>query len=230
MLASATAATRFETNSGSQASFAFNTIRADILCGRHMPNKKLKVHELADTLGVSPGAVREALFRLISEHLVEARDQRGFAVTAVSISELQELTDLRCEIEAIVCRRSVERGDIEWEGGLIAAQHRFRAASAPFAEDGEVTLEFLTAHSVFHQALSAAAGNSRLLAIRAQLYEQYQRFRAYYGHFAGKRHVAGDHDRLVELALARDADALVETMIDHVSSTTRRIIQAMSEA
>src|SRR3546814_9460702 len=73
-----------------------------------MPNKKLKVHELALSLGISPGAVREALFRLVSEHLVETRDQRGFAVTPVSITDLQELTDLRCDIESIACRRSEE--------------------------------------------------------------------------------------------------------------------------
>src|SRR3546814_9410187 len=65
-----------------------------------MPNKKLKVHELALSLGISPGAVREALFRLVSEHLVETRDQRGFAVTPVSITDLQELTDPSCDIRS----------------------------------------------------------------------------------------------------------------------------------
>ena len=230
MFSIAKAAERYEPGSGSQASFAYDSIRADILCGHHMPNKKLKVHELALSLGISPGAVREALFRLVSEHLVETRDQRGFAVTPVSITDLQELTDLRCDIESIACRRSVERGGIEWEGGLVAAQYKLRATSARFTEDGEVSLEFLAAHAAFHQALVAAAGNQRLLAIRAQLYEQYQRFRAFYSHVAGRRHLAADHDKLAEFALARDADALVETIVDHVSQTTRRIIQAIEHS
>src|SRR3546814_1104788 len=91
MFSIAKAAERYEPGSGSQASFAYDSIRADILCGHHMPNKKLKVHELALSLGISPGAVREALFRLVSEHLVETRDQRGFAVTPVSITDLQAL-------------------------------------------------------------------------------------------------------------------------------------------
>src|SRR3546814_15020333 len=128
-----------------------------------MQNKKLKVHGLALSLGISPGAVREALFRLVSEHLVETRDQRGFAVTPVSITDLQELTDLRCDIESIACRRSVERGGIEWEGGLVAAQYKLRATSARFTEDSEVSLEFLAAHAAFHQALVAADGHQRLI-------------------------------------------------------------------
>jgi GntR family transcriptional regulator, carbon starvation induced regulator len=182
MLSVAKTIDRYEPASGSQAAFAYDTIRTDILCGHHMPNKKLKVHELALSMGISPGAVREALFRLVSEHLVEARDQRGFAVTPVSVADLQELTDLRCEIESIACRRSVERGGLEWESGLVAAQYRLRATSALYADTGEVTLEFLAAHATFHEALCAAAGNTRLLAYRSQLYEQYQRFRGFFAH------------------------------------------------
>ena len=218
---------RYEPESGSQASFAYDTIRAEILCGGHMPNKKLKVHQLALGFGVSPGAVREALFRLVSEDLVETRDNRGFAVTPVSVPDLLELTDLRSEIESVVCRRSVERGGIDWESGLVAAQYRLRATSARFAATGEVSLEFLNAHAGFHEALGAAAGNTRMLSLRAQLYEQYQRFRAFFSQFAGPRHVAADHDKLVELALARDADELVKAMVEHLSDGTRQIVSAI---
>tara|TARA_R110000782_G_C14818323_1_gene413535 strand:- start:9921 stop:10613 length:693 start_codon:yes stop_codon:yes gene_type:complete len=230
MLSVAKMSERYEPGAGSQAGFAYDAIRSDILCGTHMPNKKLKVHELAHSLSISPGAVREALFRLVSEQLVETRDQRGFAVTPVSITDLQELTDLRCEIESIACRRAVQQGRLEWESGLVAAQYSLRVTSAHYAETGEISMEFLASHAAFHAALAAAAGNSRLLAMRAQLYEQHQRFRAYYSHLAGRRHLAAEHDTLAELALARDADGLVEAMVDHLSQSTRRIVQAISES
>ncbi len=230
MLSEAKIAERYEPGTGSQAGFAYDSIRSDILCGNYMPNKKLKVHELAQNLSISPGAVREALFRLVSEQLVETRDQRGFAVTPVSITDLQELTDLRCEIESIACRRAVENGGLEWESGLVAAQYRLRVTSAHYAETGEVSMDFLAAHAAFHEALAAAAGNSRLLVLRAQLYEQHQRFRAYYAHLAGRRHLAAEHDTLADLALARDADGLVEAMVDHLSQSTRRIVKAITEA
>src|SRR3546814_5273582 len=86
---------------------------------------------------------------------------------------------------------------------------------------------FLAAHAAFHQALAAAAGNQRLLVIRAQLYEQYQRFRAFYSHVAGRRHLAADHDKLAEFALARDADALVETIVDHRSEEHTSELQSL---
>ena len=227
MLSIARANDQYEPGNGSQASFAYDTIRADILCGVHMPEKKLKVHELALGLRISPGAVREALFRLVSEHLVDTRDNRGFAVTAVSVADLRELTDLRCEIESVACRRSVERGGLEWESGLVAAQYKLRATSARYSETGEVSTDFLAAHAAFHEALTAAAANARLLALRSQLYHQYERFRAYYSRFAGRHHVASDHEHLCELALARDADALVHAIVEHLSSTTKRVVEAI---
>ena len=89
----------------SQTSLAYEVIRSDILNGRHLPEKKLKIQELALELDVSPGAVREALSRLVPEQLVVSRDQRGFVVAPLSIADLIDLTDLRCEIEAVALRR-----------------------------------------------------------------------------------------------------------------------------
>jgi len=49
----------------SQTSMAYETIRGDIIAGVHEPGKKLKIQDLADELNVAPGAVREALSRLV---------------------------------------------------------------------------------------------------------------------------------------------------------------------
>src|SRR3546814_20502127 len=98
------------------------------------------------------------------------------------------------------------------EGGLVAAQYKLRATSARFTEDGEVSLEFLAAHAAFHQALAAAAGNQRLLVILAQLYEQYQRFRAFYSHVARRRPLAAYHAKLHGCARALYAHARLVTL------------------
>lgn len=39
------------------------------------------------------------------QQLVVSQDQRGFHVAPLSIADLRDLTDLRCEIEAIARRR-----------------------------------------------------------------------------------------------------------------------------
>ncbi len=209
----------------SQATLAYRAIRSDILSGRHAPDKKLKIQDLADELKVSPGAIREALSRLVSAQLVVSQDQRGFAVAPLSIADLEDLTDVRCEIEAIALRRSVELGNVEWEAGLLAAAHRLRATPGRLGgRKGSINPEWLTAHAAFHAALVAACGSARLRALHAHLYEQSERYRVLSGKVESNRDIDTEHGEIVALALARDAKGLVEAMVHHLRTTTDLIV------
>lgn len=210
----------------SQTSRAYQLIRDDIVAGRRAPGEKLKIQVLAKGLSVSPGAVREALSRLIPEKLVVSQDQRGFHVAPLSIADLKDLTDLRCEIEAIALRRSLERGDVEWEAGLVAAIHRLNAT--PIRDPGEKapSAPWVIAHSHFHAALVAAAGNPRLLSLHNQLYQQSERYRGLAAHVESERDVASEHREIAELALARAIDPLIKAITAHFLYTTRLTIEA----
>ena len=126
----------------SQTTAAYARLRQDILSGRYLPGHKLKIAELSTRLEVSPGAVREALSRLVPEHLVVSRDQRGFVVAPLSIEDLVDLTELRCEIESIALRRSVELGEVGWEASVLARAHRLRRTPKT-TDDGALSLEWV---------------------------------------------------------------------------------------
>lgn len=211
----------------SQASSAYDIIRSAILSGRHEQGKKLKIQDLAGELEVSPGAVREALSRMVPEQLVVSRDQRGFVVAPLSVADLEDLTDLRCEIEAIALRRSVVRGDVHWEAEVLAASHRLRGLhieEALLPASDEFLARWGRTHAAFHTALISACDSRRLLALHAQLYEQSERYRVQSFFVEAKRDVDAEHQKIVDLALARDADGLVKAMSDHIHETTRLII------
>ncbi|WP_109808983.1 GntR family transcriptional regulator [Sphingosinithalassobacter portus] len=215
----------------SQTTMAYEVIRSDILNGRHVPEKKLKIQELAEELEVSPGAVREALSRLVPEQLVVSRDQRGFAVAPLSIADLQDLTDLRCEIEAVALRRSVEHGDVDWEAGILAAEHRLRGEPVIVGDtEPKLNPEWVTRHAAFHQALVSACGSRRLLALHNQLYEQSERYRGLSLHIDAERNVPDEHHAIVELALAREADRLVDVTVEHLRRTTNLIVEAARQS
>lgn len=212
----------------SQASATYRRLRTNILDGRFVPGERLKVAELAAQLEVSPGAVREALSRLVPEQLVVSRDQRGFQVAPLSLDGLLELTDLRCEIEAIALRRSVERGGVDWEAGVVASAHRL-AGTARLTDETPARLnpEWSSSHAAFHKSLIAACGNSRLIDLHSQLYEQSERYRGLsVGQEVGERKVDDEHNEMLEAALRHDADALVEAVVNHIRLTTALITQA----
>lgn len=209
-----------------QSSAAYQVIRDHIITGIHPPGKKLKIQDLALELQVSPSAVREALSRLVPEQLVISRDQRGFVAAPLSIADLEDLTDLRCEIETIAIRRSVEQGDIEWETRVVAAGHRLRSLPKPRSGRSPGAAEWIAAHSDYHAALVSGCGSRRLMALHAQLYEQSERYRMLSAFAESDRDVDGEHRRLVELALARDADGLIASLVDHIRHTTALIVEA----
>ena len=210
----------------SQTSAAYARLRADILAGRFAPGEKLKIAELGAALSVSSSATREALSRLVSDQLVVSRDQRGFIVAPLSIEDLEDLTDVRCEVEAVALRRSVARGGDEWEGAVLAAAHRLRRTPMKSVEDASLTEAWKDRHAAFHLSLVGACGSRRLLKIHAQLYEQSERYRGLSVHVEGDRDVEGEHEALVDAALERAEDRLVELTVAHFRRTTALIVDA----
>ena len=210
----------------SQTSLAYGRLREDILSGRLKPGEKLKANDLAAGLEVSPGAVREALSRLVSDQLVVSRDQKGFVVAPLSIEDLEDLTDLRCEIEAIALRRSVARGQDDWEGAILASAHRLRRTLQKSESDRALTPIWVDRHAAFHNALISACGSRRLINLHTQLYEQSERYRGLSVQVESERDIETEHQELVDAALDRDANRLVDLTLSHLRRTTALIVDA----
>lgn len=211
----------------SQASATYAHLKADILAGKVRPGEKLKINDLAAQLGVSPGAVREALSRLVPEGFVTSQDQRGFTVAPISIEDLLDLTRLRCDIEEIALRRSVAEGDAGWEASVLATAHRLRRT--PRMVEGTPNLDWLTQHELFHRALVNGAHSPRLLALNSQLYQQLERYRLLAWNVDRSRDVDAEHQALVDAALDRDADGLVACARAHFEKTATLIVDAARE-
>ena len=58
---------RIDKNGGTLNTRVFETLRGDILAGKHLPEERLRVAALAHAHGVSPNVIREALNRLAGE-------------------------------------------------------------------------------------------------------------------------------------------------------------------
>lgn len=70
---------------------AYRTLKVQIRTGTLIPGHHFHLANLADELGLSPTPIREALYRLMGEGLVEAGEFGGFRMV---LPQLQELHDL----------------------------------------------------------------------------------------------------------------------------------------
>jgi DNA-binding GntR family transcriptional regulator len=74
-------------------------IREKILTGAYAPGAPLLQDSIANELGVSKIPVREALVSLRAEGLVDLFAHRGFQVRPLSASEVDEVFELRLQVE-----------------------------------------------------------------------------------------------------------------------------------
>lgn len=84
-------------------------IRDEIIEGRLPPGKKLRLEELADHFEVSTMPVREALLELEAEGLVTIAPRRGAVVTRLGAEDLEDIYDIRTNLEEMAIRLSVPR-------------------------------------------------------------------------------------------------------------------------
>jgi GntR family carbon starvation induced transcriptional regulator len=193
-------------------------IKADILLGRLLPGQQLRLGELCKQHDVSLSVVREAVTRLAAEHLVQARPQQGFNVRRLSVPDLLDLTRARIEIESLTLRESIDRGDIAWEGELVAAHHRL-AAMVP-AVDNDAWMQ---AHSEFHAALASACSSPILKQIRQRLFDAAELYRYWSATLPKprrRRNVGKEHKALLDAALAHDVERSLELIARHLQLTT----------
>lgn len=156
-----------------------STLRRDIAFGALLPDQKLKLNELRARYGGSNHSMRETLRLLSAEGLVEATAQRGFRVTSATEDDLRDIAFVRIEIEMIALARAIARGDVAWEGRVVAAHHALQRAEAAVisAPDDLTALEWDEACRAFSHALIEVCDSPRLLDMHAKLFDQSRRFR-----------------------------------------------------
>lgn len=200
---------------------AYEAIRQAIRSGRFKPGDRLRFADLQALCGMSVTPVREALARLTAEGFTVLDDHRGYSVASLSLAELRDITAARqlCESEAL--RLSVEKGDADWEGRVIAAHH-LMTRIPQVREDipSAMREDWEARHAAFHAALISACGSPILLEICEKLFSRADHYRRMSISLSGgMRDVAGEHRRVMELALARDAEGAAAILRDHYGRT-----------
>ncbi|GHC26319.1 DNA-binding transcriptional regulator CsiR [Aidingimonas halophila] len=199
---------------------AYQHLKRDIIRGVFAPDEKLLMSRLKSRYDLGVGPLREALSQLVAERLVVAISQRGYRVAPVSLAELEDIYDARAELEAMMLRLSIERGDDSWEADILATSHTLNKVMEVHSPDDVLDI-WDNRHKAFHAALVAGCGSNHLLRARAGLFDQAERYR----HLWLQETVFSDqaleekrrqHNALVDVALSRDAERASRMMRDHL--------------
>src|SRR3954452_5367181 len=92
---------------------AYVDLRDRIVTLHLPPGTVLREDELMQELGIGRTPLREAVKRLALEKLVEVQPRRGSFVTAIEAADIQNITEVRAELEGYAAELAALRLDPE---------------------------------------------------------------------------------------------------------------------
>lgn len=202
----------------------YGRIKHELLFGEYQPGDKLKVEAIKKQFSVGTNAVREALVKLTADGLVAAEDQKGFRVAAAGLSELRDLTRMRELLEIDGVGRSIDHGDLEWEGRVAAALRKLNRIEAEMLKGGPRVEEWTAYDMEFHIALMSACGSTLHLRIYKDQFIKFRQFvvRELKTHGFRGQDIIDEHMGIGEAALARDKDACLARLRQHTNTYLNR--------
>ncbi|WP_335936833.1 GntR family transcriptional regulator [Streptomyces sp. PTD5-9] len=200
-----------------------DALRDEVLAGRLQPGREFTVKQIAEQYGVSATPVREALFDLSAQGLLESDQHRGFRVREFSVADYRAMIEARTLVIDGVIRTVFQGCDASppavrsaaYQDCLVAVRRRAQEA-ARAAQGGD--LDILIGYDLrFWRELGALFDNAYINDFLHRLRVQAWVFAVpYLRHDARARDwLWHGHPELVAAITLCDHDAVRAVMDDH---------------
>ncbi len=135
---------------------AYLQIKEKIITVQMPPGSVIQETRLIEELGLGRTPIREALKQLQSENLVVVVPRRGMFVADVAITDLQQIYEVRVELESLCARLAAQRITPEQLSELKCLVIEYHESDQGDKES------ILSLDRRFHQLMAEAAGNKFL--------------------------------------------------------------------
>lgn len=197
----------------------FKTLRQGILTGELKPGERLMEIHLANRLGVSRTPIREAIRKLELEGLVIMIPRRGAEVAQITEKNLQDVLEVRRELDAFAAKLACQRMNEEQRAELKEAEEAFETA----VETKDATV-IARADVAFHDIILKSAGNERLSQLVNNLAEQVYRYRfEYVKDKTSHSRLIEEHRNICNSIIKGDKEAAAMAVGIHVDNQEKSI-------
>ncbi|MEV0785511.1 GntR family transcriptional regulator [Streptomyces sp. NPDC050423] len=209
-----------------------DALRDEVLAGRLQPGREFTVKQIAEQYGVSATPVREALFDLSAQGLLESDQHRGFRVHQFTVADYRALVEARTLVMDGVIRdvfrhpRPSPARQLRNRDALVSVRRRAEEATRA-ARGGD--LDILIGYDLrFWRELGALAGNTYISDFLHRLRVQAWVFAVPYlrGDGDARDWLWQGHADLVAAVTLRDREALrvvIEEYNGHALSWADRL-------
>lgn len=213
---------------------AYEAIKSLILSAELRPGQAVTETALSRSLGFSRTPIREALHELGREGLIITRNRRK-RVYMLTVSEIEEIFDLKIEIESAVAGWAARRGSKNQFKQMekISKQMNHLALLRPGSERKEQAWlnKWLVVDRKLHALLFKMAQNKRARQIIANFNSQWHQMKLGMLALEGRiEKSAVEHERIVrEVCAGRPAQAQKQ-MRKHLQNLRRELVKIMKLA
>lgn len=185
-------------------------IRDSIMRGEVLPGQRLTLGEVAERTGYGQMPVREALFQLEGEGILEVSPHRGAVVRPVDAKFVYDMYEVRRSLDGLLIRAAIPNMRADILARLVTAQKAYEDAVAAD------TQTILARNAAFHHVINQAGDNPVAMGILNRGWELVHALRVRFG-FGPDRlaTIALEHAQLVAACQDRDLDAAVEVTDRH---------------
>lgn len=200
-------------------------VRERIRTGRFVPGQRLVEVDIIRQMGASRSKVREAFRTLEGEGLVQIEEFRGASVKSTGLEEVAQIYRARIALEGICAADFARHGSYAQKQQLCDVQEQLNKCVEERAPDrfGRLNLDW-------HRLIVEGAGNTVIAELLKRLNVPIHRllFESFYDE--GRLRTANaDHQNMVRLIMAGDADGAEAAMRRHISDGFETLSKIESE-
>ena len=203
----------------------FMSLRKAILTGKINPGERLTEVKLGKLLGTSRTPIREAIRLLEQENLVTIIPGSGARVSRMTVSDLQDVMEVRSALEQLSAGLACERITEEEKAELYEAYNAFVRST-----QSEDSIMIADADVRFHNLILKAAKNQKLGKILDGLADNIYRYRYEFiredGHYED---LIREHKELYEAVISGNREVAEKSARSHIARQWSYIREHLQE-
>lgn len=190
--------------------------------GQFTPGEAVTVASISEAFDVSAMPVREAITRLIAVGALTRVSGRSVGVPKLGLDELEDLRNVRLEVEALAVRWAVRNRNASFLGELQTILGRLIAA-----ENENDSRAFIKENYTFHAKLYRQAASPVLNDIVENLWLRVSPH-LYHVKRSDTHRVSNEQHRIIVEAVSNgDADAAIAALTEDITRAYSNLIEAL---
>lgn len=199
----------------------YNDLRKDIMAGTYEFGEKLVISRLAKQYGVSEIPVREALNMLNADKLIEFKPHTGAVVSTLSAKDIQEIFEIRIELEGLATRLASENMNEE----TIEYLQKNIEDSKLVCENQDYD-QFEKLNIDFHLKIYSRSNNKLLFNTISDLWSNTKRYPSLFT--SNESHIRmsiSEHESILKALIKKDAMVAENWMITHKARAEKELLR-----